>query len=333
MIQRMSRVVTVALCVVLSGCKGGGAGQPDLAGTGDMATGPVNKVDILFMMDNSLSTSAFRNELSKRFPQLIKALDGAASSGHPASYHFGVVTSDLGAGTNTSACRAGGDGGKLQVGPSPAISNVPAACSSFTLGGGVRFLDYDQLAGSNNIGGGLDLPTAFNCMAAVGDLGCGFEHVLESVYVALHDPIPENAGFLRPDALLVVVFATDEDDCSAPADSDFFEPSTDHYGPLHSFRCTQYGVTCGSVPRPLTDADAAGPLSDCRPLSMADGGKLFDVQRYIDFFTLPAAMGGVKVNPANVMLAGIMPPAAPFAIRDTAPCGDVANQSSCLILS
>jgi hypothetical protein len=262
----------------------------------------------------------------------VAALQDAATAGHPASYHIGVVTSDLGAGSNTTSCRAGGDGGRLQVAPQPNSAGVPPGCSGFSLGGGVRFVDYNQLDGTNNILGGADLPTAFNCMAAVGDQGCGFEHVLESVYKALHDPVPENAGFLRSDALLVVLFMTEEDDCSAPPDSDLFELSTANYGVLDSFRCTRYGITCDDPPRPLSDAQADAQLTNCRPLPMANGGKLYDVQRYIDFFTKPADQGGVKANPADVILAAISAPAEPFSFHMTMPCFDQVNTPSCAAL-
>jgi L-ascorbate metabolism protein UlaG (beta-lactamase superfamily) len=63
-------------------------------------------------------------------------------------------------------------------------------------------------------------------MAAVGDAGCGFEQHLEASYQALHDVLPNDArnhSFLRSDALLAIVFVADEDDCSAPGDTDLFD--------------------------------------------------------------------------------------------------------------
>src|SRR4051812_37883887 len=135
-----------------------------------------NKVDLLFVIDNSPSMAPKQAELRKRFPQLIKALDNFAAMGSPASYHIGVVNSVLGAGPftlNNGQCHPGGDGGKLQV-TAVATSNppAPASCSMFALGGGVRFIDYNQLNNTNNIMGGLDLPTAFTCMSTVGEGGC-----------------------------------------------------------------------------------------------------------------------------------------------------------------
>ncbi|HZS40801.1 MAG TPA: hypothetical protein VFF06_28405 [Polyangia bacterium] len=281
-----------------------------------------NKVDLLFMVDNSPSMSPKQAELKVRFPQLMQKLDAFGAT-TPIDYHIGVVTSDLGAGPfniNSGQCHPGGDGGKLQAKGAAADPNCGA------LGNGVSFIEYDQIhrdaAGQprTNLPAGEDLPTAFGCAASVGDVGCGFEHQLESVYRALHDPIPENAGFLRDDALLAVVWLTDEDDCSADPNTDLFDPSpagVSKYGALLSYRCTNYGIECdapGTATGPLSlmpYGDSGGPLAGCVPATQADGGKLLDVSRYISFFTQPKANGGVKIDPNDVVLVGISAPEAP----------------------
>ncbi len=296
-----------------------------------------DKVDVLFMVDNSPSMTPKQMLLQSSFAAFVTALQNAGAA-HPASYHIGVVTSDLGAGPytlNQGQCRPGGDGAKLQSAAATSATGVPAACSSFTLGGGVRFIDYDQVHGTDNLGG-TDLATAFTCISSVGQSGCGFEHQLESAYRALHDAIPENAGFLRPDALLVVVYVTDEDDCSAPPNTDLFDPSTNgvnSYGVLHSFRCTQFGIACGTPPTAVQPVDSMGSLAMCQPLTMATGGKLIDVQKYIDFFRAPAAAGGVKADPTDVIAAAIAAPVDPFATIVTMPCSDQVNTASCPLLA
>jgi hypothetical protein len=333
----MKRLLAAAM-LMLAGCGHDGGGHD--AGA-DLGFAPAfaahDQVDILFMIDNSPG-AAYQTEFRNRFPQLVKALDDAAGVGmHRASYHIGVVTSDLGAGPytlNQGQCHPDGDGGKLQDVTKPSsVGPPPASCANLTLGGGVHFIDYDQINGTNNVGT-LSVPEAFACISGVGSGGCGFEHQLESVYRALHDPIPENAGFLRDGALLVVVFVTDEDDCSAPADGDLFDPSPDgiaKYGTLHSFRCTQFGITCSDPPMPLPAETASnGPVPNCRPLAQADGGKLIDVQKYIDFFTQPV---GVKADPSDVILMSIAAPPTPFAWSIVMPCADQVNTSQCPILS
>src|SRR5262249_59114045 len=90
-------------------------------------------------------------------------------------------------------------------------------------------------------------------------------HQLAAVERALGPNAPSgNAGFLRDYAFLGIVLITDEDDCSAPADSQLFDPSqnsnADPLGPLASFRCTEFGILCGGQSPPRL---AAGPLSNC----------------------------------------------------------------------
>src|SRR5205085_11472488 len=105
----------------------------------------------------------------------------------------------------------------------------------------------------------------FTCMASVGAGGCGFEHQLEAVYAALHNNLPENAGFLRDDAVLVVVFLTNEDDASAPPDTDVFDKNlVALYGPEDSYhRQTRFAVMCGDPPASPPDGDSGGPLAGC----------------------------------------------------------------------
>ena len=67
----------------------------------------------------------------------------------------------------------------------------------------------------------------------------------------------------------------------------------------------------------------------CTPLDQANGGKLFDVQRYIDFFD---RAGGVKADPSDVILASISAPPLPIDVQITMPCADQVNTPSCPIL-
>ena len=328
------RRILVASLLLFAGCGHHATPSP----SADMALAAAfaahDKVDILFMMDNSPG-EPYKIETISRFPELMKMLDAAAGAGHPASYHIGVVTSDLGAGPytlNQGQCHPDGDNGVLHIAPMASPSGPPAqSCTTLNLGG-ARYIDYDQRSGTSNVQGVPDVASAFNCIANDGDGGCGFEHQLESTYRALSGTVAENAGFLRDDALLVVVFVTDEDDCSAPPDTDLFDPSPEgvaKYGVLHSFRCTQFGVSCSTPPAPLSGASMT-TTDGCAPLDQANGGKLFDVQRYIDFFDRP---GGVKADPSDVILASIAAPPSPLGVQVTMPCADQVNTPSCPMLN
>jgi hypothetical protein len=268
-------------------------------------------VDLLLVVDNSPSMGAKQRELALRLPELAARLDASAQRGLPAHFHLGVVTTDLGAQQFTigaGQCRPGGDGANLQA----LGAAAPPGCLPPT--GGARFIDYDQLTGTSNLPAGQDLAATLACMTAVGDTGCGFEQPLEVAYQALQTPgPPANVGFLRDPALLAVVFLTDEDDCSAPPGGDLFDPSPAaiaKYGPLLSFRCTQFGIACGTPPA-APSAGAVGALQDCAP---ALDGPLFDVGRYVQFFRLPKAQGGVKPYPGDAFLFAIAAPREPVMV-------------------
>jgi hypothetical protein len=210
---------------------------------------------------------------------------------------------------------------------------APANCTGFSLSGGLHYIDYNQITGTNNVVGGLTVPEAFTCIASVGDQGCGLEHQLESAYRALHDPIPENQGFMRDGAILAVVYITDEDDCSAPDNTDLFANTSQamsSYGVLQSFRCTQFGIECNGKP---LDGSAQNGLTGCTSYDLSNGGKLTDLKTYTDFFTKPAAQGGVKPDPNDVILVGITAPSDPVGVTVQMPCVQQSSVASCPVLN
>jgi hypothetical protein len=313
--------------------EGCGVTVTDLAGA-DLSLPPVpatDKVDVLFVVDNSPSMLPIQDQLKVAFPTLAAALNDFPAKGAATSFHIGVVTTDLGAGTANiggGQCRPGGLGAKLVT--KGAVADV--SCQPPT--GGKNYMEIDQIGGGNNLPVGQSVEQTFTCMASVGAMGCGFEHQLESAYRALHDPIPENNGFLRADALLAIIWVTNEDDCSAPPDSDLFEQANTQYGSLTSYRCTHYGIMCGNPPMLMPYADSLGPLTSCQGATAAVGGKLFDVSRYINYFTQP---GGVKSNPAAVILASLQAPTTPVEsiqgnIQTYQPCAGPVGQAMCEIL-
>src|SRR5262249_61835581 len=102
----------------------------------------------------------------------------------------------------------------------------------------------------------VTIAQVYFCTADLGASGVGFEQPLEAVRAPLGDPMGDtahhipsrtppagNAGFLRDNAFLAVIFITNEDDSSATPDSAMFDPNqnsnSDPLGPLASFRCTE----------------------------------------------------------------------------------------------
>jgi hypothetical protein len=319
-----------ALCLglVVAGCLGPPVETPMTTVTQDtpirVPQNARNKVDVLFMVDNSSSMDAMQAQLRAHFGDFFQVFNGLAAAGTYADLHIGVVTSDYGAGNVgvTGGCdkSPGGQRGLLQIkgqaaattcqvpGKDPALANGPA---------NAPYIAYQFTAGApvSNLPNGQDLITSFTCMASVDAKGCGFEHQLESVYAALHNT-NENAGFLRDDALLTVVFVTNEDDSSADPSTDIYDPNKSQppnmggYGYYDTYRQTRYGIACmeGGSLQLTPYASSMGPLMSCQaaPNQMpGDVGREFDIQRYISYFTTPKVSGGVKINPDDVILVGI----------------------------
>ena len=282
-----------------------------------------NKVDVLFMVDNSSSMDPMQLELRSKFGQFFQVFEQLAASGTYADMHIGVVTSDYGAGDAPGGgCdpSPGGQKGILQTLPSPKATNPPAGCQPPQ---GAPYISYAFGAGgpTTNLPNGTDataLVNEFTCMASVGAMGCGFEHQLEAVYAALRNQ-NENKGFLRSDALLTVVFVTNEDDGSAPPTAKFYEQNSDPtgtsmIGQYTTYRQTRFAVDCGGmqIPYGMPLTNLMGCAAAPNPMN-TDPYTAYDISRYINFFTLPAAQGGVKVDPQDVILVGIDGPESPVS--------------------
>jgi len=261
-------------------------------------------LDIVFMIDNSGSMQQEQDNLARNFPVFIAALQ-SLPEGLP-NVHVGVVSSDLGAGryvgANVEGCRIpGGDGGIFQALPRA----LGGTCTSYP-----KPEPYLIVNGSKQNFGG-DISSALSCIAALGTGGCGFEHQIASVWKALGGDVGgvpmRNQGFLRDDALLAIVLITDEDDCSAPADTDLFDPSqtlvTDPLGPIDSYRCNEFGHLCDGAPPPRTMA--AMNLQNC---TSNENGKLMRIADFVSFFK------GLKPSPDDVIVAAITGPTTPYSV-------------------
>jgi hypothetical protein len=122
---------------------------------------------------------------------------------------------------------------------------------------------------------------------------------------------PENAGFLRPGAFLSIVLVTNQDDCSAPPDSQVFDPASmdvgDALGPLTSFRCAERGVSCGGMAPSRT---MAGALPGCQS---AEDGVLLRVSDVV------ARLKALKADPNMILVAALAGPPDPFVVELDAP--------------
>ncbi len=278
----------VVLAGALSACNGREYGRLDPRPVKEARTDiPVDQnrdLDLLFVIDNSRSMAAEQQQLAQNFFRIIEALEGP--EGLP-SLHIGVITTDMGA---AGACPGNPNAGQL----------VPPSCA------GAQDLFLADLAnddGSRTRNYNGDLRDAFSCVAQVGATGCGFEQPLESMRSALSTAA--ESGFLRENAYLGVIFIGDEDDCSTMNPDMFGDPLADlssPLGPLHSFRCFEFGVVCDED----TDRRALGGRSNCRPRE--DSPYMFPVGGYADF------LGDLKPYPGQLILASIAGPTSPVEV-------------------
>lgn len=206
------------------------------ASTSDVIDTRLKKdVDILFVIDNSTSMSPKQKALGQQIPAFIKKIVATG-----ASYHVGVVNTDVGSlpppgtpfsGTNEDRCNTLlGQDGKLQADACTTrvggkySAEFTAACN--TLCPDPKFVPSGKFIAQelglppnvpslkDAMGNEIGPEKAFQCIALVGDSGCGVESPLESMKRALDDHLADNKGFLRPNSVLAVIFITDEDDCS-----------------------------------------------------------------------------------------------------------------------
>jgi hypothetical protein len=293
----------------IAGAGGTGvAGMTGAAGSGttfSFSQSGINRnVDVVFMVDDSSSMELLQSKLTAAFPAYIDALK-ALPGGLP-NLHIGVVSSSLGAGRDPSIfhCMPGGDQGVFRSNP---LGGAP--CTRASLNAGQSFII--DVNGQANFTG--DISDVFACIALLGAQGCGFEHQLASVARALGAdgaPAPApNANFLRVDALLQIILLTNEDDCSAPPDSDLFDSSSsmvsDPLGPLQSYRCNEFGHLCGGQmpPRqPAGDTDLGMCVSN-------EMGKLIAVGDFVKAFK------ALKTDASHVFVSAIAGPPTPYKVN------------------
>ncbi|HEX7480671.1 MAG TPA: hypothetical protein VF331_22920 [Polyangiales bacterium] len=247
-------------------------------GTGTLPSGTSDKIDMLFIVDNSPSMREEQAALRDEFPALMAALTTGMRGGKryaaaAKDLHIGVVSVNMGiigiqgiggcSGVTGVGPSGFGDDGLLlhQPSPDPAVTGCKASYPTY--------LSY--VAGQSSPAA---VATDFACVATLGSNGCGFEQQMESGLKALwpkldidaltgllHNPNRitfltdsahpdgkfghgdvENQGFLREDSLLVVVLATDEEDCSSATTVHFtpqqyLQPTDPLYNQDLNLRC------------------------------------------------------------------------------------------------
>ena len=160
------------------------------------------KVDFLFVIDNSGSMFSFQQELVANFPVFIDGIQSSLDS--VMSYQVGVVTTDAYM-FNAPGC----NGLSSLVVQTGGFDSSGMVCGPYAEGN--NFMTEDD-----------DLASSFSCAAQVGTQGNGYELTMAAVEQAVQRVEGGNGqcneGFIRDDALLVIVIITDEAD--GPGDPD-----------------------------------------------------------------------------------------------------------------
>ncbi|MEM7156402.1 MAG: hypothetical protein AAF799_26350 [Myxococcota bacterium] len=202
----------IKLDVIPADTEGAGADAGDADGC--------EKVDFLFVIDNSGSMGDNQDSLIASFPGFIQSIQNTLDEAQ--DYHIMVVDTDAmwggqcellctlfptcldipayPCGVTPEVCNATLGSGVLHTMASDA-PNVPC---NFTTG--ARYMDSTE----------PDLTSAFQCAAKVGSDGDGNERPMGAMVAALSEDLGQaggcNEGFIRDDAILVVTIITDEED-------------------------------------------------------------------------------------------------------------------------
>ena len=344
------RPAPLLLGLVLAGGGACTSGNPELPANEQVtgaSTAPSNKVDVLFMVDNSSSMTSMQQKMLNEFPVFVQTLS-AIPGGLP-DLHLAVISSDLGAPSDVDImCTNTGNGGNFFFQPE-------GTCVGTTLQPGATFITDDATGTTKNFSGAdpAGLSNVFQCIALLGSAGCGFEHQLASVARALGadgSPAPSgNSGFLRPDAELAIVMLTNEDDCSAPVspsgaplpiysleggDDSLSSPG----GPLGNYRCNgapygghlckdPTGADPNALAQPPLDvpADATGnpptvTFADCES----------DDTSSSELTTVSSFIAGIKAlkgpTGPEIVVGAIMAPATPYIVAWQPGNGTSANE-------
>ncbi|MGM0597478.1 MAG: hypothetical protein ACQES9_10610 [Myxococcota bacterium] len=292
---------------------------PDVVSDFSAVQGGTRDVDMLFVIDNSLSMAQEQTTVRNNFSVLMRVLKNV-SGGLP-NVHIGVISTDLGTlPHNLPSCvTPDGDNGKILKGENNACANpvgqnyivdveakncdiqkddedtricIQHGCDDSHCqiegepSGLILYEDENGCPRCRNYEGET-LEEVFSCTADLNIHGCGFEQHLEALYRAFTEEHVENAGFFRENAYIAIFFITDEDDCSTTT-GNIFNPDGDidsTLGPLDSFRCTEFGIKCDE---PWDRQPPGGNMTmhNCKARTVDDDrAYLYPISRYNNLMT------------------------------------------------
>jgi hypothetical protein len=296
----MARAVALAAVVLAAACTvDAPVGRP-LRRVLDVPPTRPEALDVLFVVDPSLyvvdpvtSTSRGQALMATAEAQLFARFDKLPD------LHVGVISSEMQTGGLPAACD-GAHNGVLRDGDGACVQHNARFIIDTPAGVAPPVTNYTGTLGD-----------AITCLAALTPSpDCHVSQPLAAARAALQPGA--NLDFVRARAMLLVVFVTDRDDCSADVPS-FYQDG--EFGSLPIIdRCFAAAARCDE------DATSAGVKHGCRARDDGGGG-LSSIDAFVD------ELRALKDDPSMVMVAGIFAP--PDAVV-LAPRGDdLVPGSSC----
>lgn len=247
------------------------------------------RIDFLFVIDNSGSMGSSQAALAGGLDALVSNLEAEENL----SYRIGITTTDMG---NPYCGSTSPERGKLQLtscrsrqgefiftGTPPvdatqeacldicSLDDIPILPTTTENDLGLRARPWIEGGAEGTNLDGVSIADALRCAMPQGIAGCGFESTLESAYFSLlHSQTADDQGydFIRSDAHLVIIFITDEVDCSNNDDyqsiflpaamggnPDAFYEDPESASPSSAV-CWNAGVSCTGGP---------GTYAECHP--------------------------------------------------------------------
>lgn len=352
--RRSPRFLLPAALLALAACNEHPLKEVELSRTAetvlDVDIAPLRNVDILFVIDNSGSMAAEQANLAANLAPMIERLEEEQIA---ADYRIAVTTTDV----DDKACKSTGpeDGNFVatscrdrleqfitQPNFTPREDAQQSACMSLCPESleGLRTLPstiegdpaevsrpwIENILGTTNLPEGVTTEQAFACMGPQGIDGCGVEAPLRAMQRALTRAgasTEDEYGFMRDDAILLVVFVTDEADCSANGrfPSEIGADGT-------STGCWNAGVQCSEGPDGSLDCTSANLDVDGNVVP-ADEALLRPVEEYVAFLEAvrqqkQEAVGTSEVHVMVSIVAGVPTgyPTAPVVYDRQTPYSD-----------
>ena len=343
MLARITTALALCSAALLTGCNDHPLKEVDLTRNVqtivDVDIAPLRNVDILFVIDNSGSMAAEQANLARNLAPFIETLEREDVA---ADYRIAVTTTDtIGCAASgaedgnfeSRSCRARIDEFETAPGFQPAENARDSACRSLCpeslaelpivpsrIEGQANPAErpwLESVLGTTNLADGVSMTDAFACMGPQGLRGCGYETPLKAMRRALirAENSGENEfGFLRDDAILLVVIVTDEADCSIqPGTSNDLFVGEDGSS-ARSEVCWNAGVRCEDLGDGTFDCVSANVDRDGNEVD-AQNALLTPVEEYVELLEAIAeekrGVLGADVPPVMVSVVGGVPTGFP----------------------